>query len=392
MLYLTISRSCFFQIVFTLQIQEWLIVVLSICCVLLSAYAYNTHVKLIGERRLLSYYERLMENFKSVSNEILLQNHENFLTIAKETFNKALETDKQEVKSIVAPIKEILTLFDKKVSGIEKDRIDAYSDLRRQIKDLLIFNQEIHKTTNSLSKSLSTPFMSGQWGEMQLKRVVEITGMMPYCDFIEQEQCENSRLRPDMVIKLPGNRCIIVDSKAPIDSYMRAANTGDEIHMDAHAKRIKAHIKSLGQKSYWEQFEYTPEFVLMFLPGESFFSSAIKKDPTLIEYGVTENVIITTPITLIALLKAISFSWQQEAIARNAKKIGETGRAVVISLEKLFNYSKDFEKRIIKNVEEYEKINKFIEKTIVPATNKLKNLGIEINEEKIEVIDVVDTE
>lgn len=344
-------------------------------------YIINLRVQLIGARKIVNSQDKMAEYFKNIANEILLQNHHNFLNIAKETFDKALETDKNEVKNIISPIKDTLALFDKKISGIEKERIDAYSELRCQIRDLLLFNQEIQKETHSLSKALSTPFMSGQWGEMQLRRVVEITGMMPYCDFIEQSQCENSRLRPDMVIKLPGNRCIIVDSKAPIDAYMNAVNTGDESYMDAHAKRIKAHIKTLGQKAYWTQFDYTPEFVLMFLPGESFFSSAIKKDPDLIEYGVKEKVIITTPITLIALLKAISFSWQQEAVARNAKKIGEAGRAIVMSLEKLFNYSRDFEKRMIKNVEEYEKINKFIEKTITPAANKLKNLGIEIDDE-----------
>lgn len=363
------------------SIQIWIIIGLSLSCLLLVAYAYNLRVQLLGERRLLRYYDKLMDNFKNISNEVLIQNHQNFLTIAKDTFQKALETDKAEVRSIVTPIKEILTLFDKKISGIEKDRIDTYSDLRRQIKDLLLFNREIQKETHSLSKALSSPFMSGQWGEMQLRRVVEITGMMPHCDFVEQTQCENSRLRPDMIIKLPGNRCIIVDSKAPIDAYMNAINTGDESYMEAHAKRIKSHIKNLGQKAYWEQFDCTPEFVLMFLPGESFFSSAIRKDPTLIEYGVTEKVIITTPITLIALLKAISFSWRQEAIAKNARKIGEAGRALVLSLEKLFAYSKEFEKKMQRNVEEYEKINKFIEKTISPVANKLKNLGLEAKED-----------
>lgn len=366
-----------------------IIIILVIICLALIMYSYNIRLQLSNERSLYRDQTRLIENFRDISNEALLRNHKSFLSIAKETFDKVLDIEKVEYskkqndfKNLITPIKETLETFDKKITNIEKDRIDAYSDLRRQVNDLMIFSQEMQKETSSLNKALSNPFMAGQWGEMQLKRVVEITGMMPYCDFIEQTQCENSRLRPDMVIKLPGNRCIIVDAKAPIDAYMKAINTGDESYMDAHAKRIRAHIRSLGQKSYWEQFDYTPEFVLMFLPGESFFSSAIKRDPSLIEYGVTEKVIITTPITLIALLKAISFSWQQEAVARNAKKIGEAGRAVVISLEKLFEYSKDFEKKMVKNVEDYEKINKFIEKTITPAANKLKSLGIEVSEEK----------
>ncbi|MDR0695844.1 MAG: DNA recombination protein RmuC [Holosporales bacterium] len=328
----------------------------------------------------------LEEKFKNISNEILLRSHHDFIDIAKETFDKILsvekaEYDKKQISflNIIQPIQETLLLFDTKLSQLEKERVDAYSDLRRQVKDLMLYQQEIQRETNALSRALSTPFMSGQWGEMQLRRVVEIAGMIPYCDFVEQQQGENNRLRPDMIIKLPGERHIIVDAKAPIDAYMQAVNTGEEAFMEAHAKRIKAHIKALGQKSYWEQFSQSPEFVLMFLPGESFFSSAIKKDPTLVEYGVQERVIITTPITLIALLKAISFSWRNEAIARNAKQIGEVGRALFYSLEKLIVSSKGFYKRIQKDVEEYEKIDRFIDNDIVKAAKRLKILGGEIS-------------
>ena len=342
-----------------------------------------------SEKTLIRDQNKLIELFHGISNEILLKNHKNFINIAKETFDKVLEVEKSEYSkkqseflNIIHPIKETLNLFDNKISAIEKERLDAYSDLRRQIKDLMIYNQEIQKEANALNKALSNPGITGQWGEMQLRRVVEITGMTSYFDFVEQQKGEFSRLRPDMIIKLPGNRNIIVDSKAPVKDYMQAINTGDDSFMESHAKKIKSHIKELGQKAYWEQFPTTPEFVLMFLPGESFFSSAIKKDPSLIEYGVSEKVIITTPITLIALLKAISFSWQQEAIARNAKKIGEAGKIVVSSLEKLFDKSKEFEKRMHKNVEEYDKINSFIEKTLSPAAQKLKNLGIEIEDKK----------
>ena len=347
-----------------------------------------------NDRILYQSQAALEEKFKNISNEILIRNHHNFLSIAKETFDKVLNTERSEFEkrqnnftNLVQPIQETLSLFDNKLSLLEKERVNAYSDLRRQVSDLMLFQQEIQKETSALNKALSTPFMSGQWGEMQLKRVVEITGMMAYCDFVEQQQGENNRLRPDMIIKLPGNRNIIVDAKAPIDAYMSAINTGDESYLEAHAKRIKSHIRTLGQKAYWEQFAPTPEFVLMFLPGESFFSSAIKKDPSLIEFGVQEKVIITTPITLIALLKAISFSWQQEAIATNAKKIGEVGRSVYYSLEKLLEHTKNFEKRMHKNIEEYDKIGTFIEKNVIPAARKLKNLGIEITQQNLDEIE-----
>lgn len=367
-----------------------LIAVVLLFCYVLYLLKKNSTLKdtIRSDRSVYQSQEILEERFKNISNEILIKNHQNFLNIAKETFDKVISVEKSELDkkqnsflNLIQPIQETLSLFDNKISLIEKERIDAYSDLRRQVKDLMLYQQEIQKETSALNKALSTPFISGQWGEMQLRRVVEITGMIPYCDFLEQLQGENSRLRPDMIIKLPGNRNIIVDAKTPIDAYMQAINTGNEEFLETHTKRIRAHIRALSQKAYWEQFSPTPEFVLMFLPGESFFSSAIKKDPSLIEFGVQEKVIITTPITLIALLKAISFSWRQEAVAQNAKKIGEVGRAVYVGLKTLIERSKIFEKRMQKNVEEYEKIGAFIEKKIAPVAQKLKTLGIEISEQ-----------
>ena len=372
-----------------------LLIIFLLFCYILYLLKKNSTLKdtIRSDRAFYQSQEILEEKFKNISNEILIKNHQNFLNIAKETFDKVITVEKSELDkkqnnflNLIQPIQETLALFDNKISLIEKERVDAYSDLRRQVKDLMLYQQEIQKETSALNKALSSPFISGQWGEMQLRRVVEITGMMPHCDFFEQHQGENSRLRPDMIIKLPGNRNIIVDAKAPIDAYMQAVNTGNEEFLEAHTKRIRAHIRTLSQKSYWEQFSPTPEFVIMFLPGESFFSSAIKKDPSLIEFGVQEKVIIATPITLIALLKAISFSWQQAAVAQNAKKIGEVGRSVYHCLETLIEYSKTFEKRMQKNVEEYEKIGTFIEKKIVPAAQKLKTLGIEVTEQKFDEI------
>lgn len=365
------------------------IILLSVCIILAVSCLYlwknNAFLKLQieNEKQLSRSQEQLRIDFSNISNEILLRNHNNFINIAKDTFENIINSEKieqnkkqNEFIGIIKPIRETLNIFDEKISQIEKERIDAYSDLRRQMKDLMLYQQEIQKETNSLARALSTPFISGQWGEMQLRRVVEITGMIPHCDFTEQEQSDSSRLRPDMIIKLPGGRNIIVDAKAPLDTYMKAVNTGDDTLLEAHAKRIKNHIKILGQKNYWEQFFPTPEFVIMFLPGESFFSAAIKKDASLIEYGVGEKVIIATPITLIALLKAISFSWQQEAVAKNAMLIGEAGKTVCSYLDKLFEFSNTFEKKLIKNAEEYQKINNFIEKNLEPAALKLKNLGI----------------
>ena len=353
-----------------------------------SLYFWNTNTllrtQLNSERQLRQKQEDLKNEFSNISNDILLRNHNNFINIAKETFEKLLVTERidqtkkqNDFINEIKPIKEGLQTFNEKMSQIEKGRIDAYSELRQQIKDLMLFQQEVQKDTNSLTKALSTPFVSGQWGEMQLRRVVEISGMIPYCDFVEQEQSDISRLRPDMIIHLPGNRNIIVDSKAPLDTYMRAVNNDDDKLMESHAKIIRDHIKRLSQKKYWEQFSPTPEFVIMFMPGESFFSSAVRKDPSLIEFGISEKVIIATPITLIALLKAISFSWRQEAIAKNARQIGEAGQIVYNYLDKLLELSNSFENRLKKDLDEYQKISAFIGKNLEPAAEKLKKLGIQ---------------
>ena len=329
----------------------------------------------------------LEDQLRNISNDVLLNNQKHFMNLAKETFDKMLITGKSDLSkkqddfiSIVDPIKDYLNQFNEKINSLEKERISSYSDLRRQINDLMLFQQEMQKTTAALSKALSAPQSSGQWGEMQLRRTVELAGMIPYCDFLEQQITDSpySRLRPDMIIRLPGDRNIIVDAKTSLNDYMKFINTGEKSFLDEHVKHIKKHIHDLGQKAYWDQFSHTPEFVLMFLPGESFFSTAVKHDPTLIEFGIKEKIIITTPLTLIAVLKAISFTWRQEAISINVKQIGEAGRLLQSKLEKLFEGADIFSKRLYKNVEEFDKINSYIKKEILPVSNKLKNFEFDL--------------
>ena len=329
----------------------------------------------------------LEDQLRNISNDVLLNNQKHFINLAKETFDKMLITGKSDLNkkqddfiSIVDPIKESLNQFNEKMNFLEKERISSYSDLRRQINDLMLFQQEIQKTTSALSKALSAPQSSGQWGEMQLRRTVELAGMIPYCDFLEQQITDSpySRLRPDMIIRLPGDRNIIVDAKTSLNDYMKFVNTGEQSFLDEHVRHIKKHIHDLGQKAYWDQFSHTPEFVLMFLPGESFFSTAVKHDPTLIEFGIKEKIIITTPLTLIAVLKAISFTWRQEAISINAKQIGEAGRLLQSKLEKLFEGADIFSKRLYKNLEEFDKINSYIKKEILPVSNKLKDFEFDV--------------
>ncbi len=329
------------------------------------------------------------ERFKEISNNVLVNNQQQFINLAKETFDKIIVTEKSDLTnkqnafmSTIEPVKDMLTRLQSATSELEKERAGAYSDLRRQISDLMLFQQDIQKTTAELNKALSAPPSSGQWGEMQLRRTVELSGMMPYCDF--QEQCvtddPSSRSRPDMIIRLPGGKNIIVDAKTSLNDYIRYINSGDVLALDEHIRHIKKHIRDLGQKSYWNQFPQTPEFVLMFLPGEAFFSTAIKRDPSLLEFGINAKVIITTPLTLIAVLKAIACTWRQEAISNNAKKIGEAGKLLQTKLEKLFEGTETFSKNLYKTTEQFEKVNGFIRKEVMPAANKLKSLGLETPE------------
>ncbi len=329
------------------------------------------------------------ERFKEISNNVLINNQQQFINLAKETFDKIVITEKSDLTnkqnafiSTIEPVKDMLTRLQSATSELEKERTSAYSDLRRQISDLMLFQQDIQKTTAELNKALSAPPSSGQWGEMQLRRTVELSGMMPYCDFQEQRITDdpNSRARPDMIIRLPGGKNIIVDAKTSLNDYIRYINSGDVSALNEHIKHLKKHIRDLGQKAYWNQFPQTPEFVLMFLPGEAFFSTAIKHDPSLLEFGINAKVIITTPLTLIAVLKAIACTWRQEAISNNAKKIGEAGKLLQTKLEKLFEGAETFSKNLYKTTEQFEKVNSFIRKEVMPVANKLKTLGLETPE------------
>jgi DNA recombination protein RmuC len=280
-------------------------------------------------------HERLVTEFKALSADALRTNRTDFLEQAKQAFSHLqqqstgeLEQRKQAVESLVKPLRESLEKVDNKMAEIEKNRASAYGALTEQLKSLNSAQLQLQSEASRLSTALRSTSYAGSWGELQLRRVVEMADMLPFCDFAEQET--SGSLRADMVIRLPGGQRIVVDAKAPLESYRAAVEATDGAVRDArlaeHAAKVRGHVDALGAKAYWAQFQPAPEFVVLFLPGDHFLTAALQADPSLMDRALSRRVLLATPTTLIALLKAASFGWNQEAASKNAEEISALGR------------------------------------------------------------------
>lgn len=340
------------------------------------------------QKRLEASKDEMAQAFKAMSFEVMERSSKSFLDLAEMHLSKYqegakndLEGRQKSIEATLAPLKTVMQQLDQQQRDLEKRREAAYAGLQKQIEQMMISDRELRQETAQLAASLKSPQIRGSWGQVHLRRVIELAGLVNQCDFSEQFTMQNDGKiqRPDLLIRLPGERQIVVDAKAPLNAFIDASEMEDEGERKKklldHAASIRKHIRDLSSKEYWKAIDLSPEYVILFLPAESFFSAALQADPTLIEVGADQNVVVATPTTLIAILRAVAFGWKQESLSKSAKEIAKLGGELYERLIVLSEHWGKVGRQLGSAVESYNQSVASLESRVLVSAKKLKEFG-----------------
>ena len=332
---------------------------------------------------------QLSETFTTLSSQALRNSTEEFLKLAQENFKQLhiqakgdLDQKEKSIDNLLKPVQEALTRTDQQLRNLEKERKEAYGSLSKHLETMTQTQQLLQGETRNLVQALRRPEVRGQWGETTLKRLAELAGMVEYCDFYEQEtvQGEAGNLRPDMVVRMPDGREIVVDVKTPLDAYLSAVEAPDDgvrvWHLERHARKVRERVRELASRNYWAQFKHSPDFVVMFIPGDQFLSAALDIDRDLLEYALGQKVILATPTSFVALLRAVAYGWRQQSLAENAEKIRDVGEDLYHRLGTFTEHLAKLGKNLGSSLDHYNKAVGSFERQVIPGARKFAEMGI----------------
>jgi len=341
--------------------------------------------------------------FAELSTRALEQNNAQFLALAEARLQESrqaaqgdLDQRRQAIEQLLTPLADQLNRYEQGLRLLELERQRAYTGLSAQVRQLAESQDKLQSETRNLVTALRSPATRGRWGEMQLRRVVEMAGMLEHCDFDEQVQTvgDEGRLRPDMVVHLPGAKRVVVDAKVPLQAFLDATDADDEpsrkAHLVSHARQLRAHVDALSKKSYWQQFDDTPEFVIAFIPGDPLLAAALEHDSSLLEHAVTNHVLLATPTTLIGLLRAVAYGWQQDALAENAREVQQIGRELYKRLATFGEHMAKTGRSLSGAVDAYNKAVGSLERNVMPQARRFQELGVGGSDKDVPMLDPVD--